>query len=480
MIGNSINLFKETNIMKKLFYMISAAAFLASFSSCGKIEQENTPNDNFITDGATTLKISATVPQTKTYMNSGEVKWVKGDFIQIFAEDGSYKFTDAVTYGESGAPATYDFTVADWPADKTPLYAVYAGQYAQQTSPSTYSDGVFTASLSANQTINHKNSFAKTANLSVGELVNEGASYSIAMKNVGGLFKFSISTSGMVSNVKIEDVDGGALAGKVNITLENGIPKAEAIEGKSAVVLKSNITDAGELFPKADYYACVLPGTYTLKVTVTYTDGNTKVLEAKSPVTVKRNEWVDLGVIDNVASSEEPEQPEDDSELTLTFDFTTWPFSPTLNKGTNNKQLEKNAYTFTDNGVEYPIEIYAPNVGYYYTSNYLRFNCDTGKGAYIKLPAVADKALSKLHIAITNTVSKGFYLYKNVNMTVTPVELSDAILNAMGENKGGVAKVPQSGSREYELTNTEKNTSYYLYSEDKNMQMSKIVLTYSK
>ena len=459
--------------MKKLFYMISVAAFMASFSSCGKIEQENTPVDN-LNDGTTTLKISATVPQTKTYLNKGEVKWVKGDFIQIFAEDGSYKFTDAVTY-EDSAPATYDFTVADWPADKTPLCAIYAGQSAQETSPATYTDGVFATTLPSSQQINNKGSFAKTANRSVGELENLGSSYSIAMKNIGGLFKFTLSNNLMVESVKIEDVNEGALAGKVHVTMEKGIPEVETVEGKSSVVLKSNISNSGELFPSGDYYACVLPGTYTLKVTVTFTDETTKVLEANSPVTVKRNEWIDLGVIDEVKS----EEPENDSELTLTFDFTSWPFSPNLAAGTT-KQLGKDAYTFTDKGVEYPIEIYAPNVGYYYSQNFLRFNCDTGKGGYIKLPAVTDRALTKLAISITNTSAKGFYLYKNVNLTETTVELSDPILNAMGPDKGGEAKISKNSSKEYSLTNTEINTSYYLYSEDRFLQMSKIVLTYSK
>ena len=185
-IGNSINLFKETKIMKKLFYMISVAAFMASFSSCGKFEQENTPADNLNADGTTTLKISATVPQTKTYMNNGEVKWVTDDFIQIFAEDGTYKFTDKAPK----AASTYDFTVTDWPAEKTPVYAVYAGQDAQLKSPVTYVDGVFTATVPSSQKINNPNSFAKTANRSVGELVDNGTSYSVMMKNIHMQMKY--------------------------------------------------------------------------------------------------------------------------------------------------------------------------------------------------------------------------------------------------------------------------------------------------
>ena len=459
--------------MKKLFYMISVAAFMASFSSCGKFEQENTPADNLNADGTTTLKISATVPQTKTYMNNGEVKWVKGDFIQIFAEDGSYKFTDAVTY-EDSAPATYDFTVTDWPADKTPSCAIYAGQYAQETSPATYVDGVFTATLPSSQKINNKKSFAKTANLSVGELVNLDTSYAIEMKNVGGLFKYTISSTGKVSKVKIEDVNGAAMAGTVNITMENGIPKTEVVEGKSSVTMEANVSGGNGLFPNDYYFACVLPGTYTLKVTVTFTDGTTNVLEANSPITVKRNEWVDLGVIDKVPSSEEPEQPGVSEELTITLDFSaSWPFTVDAPKSENaegkmvySKSKTKDTYTLTQNGVDYQFEVYEPATGYYYTGSAFRFENGTGSnGGYIKLPAISGKKLVNATVTITNTSNKA------------------VSFSSDGTDKGDVAElvtIQKVSSHTFECTNTAENTSYYLYSKGSKLQIGKLVLTYSK
>ena len=50
--------------MKKLFYLITAAAMMASFTSCGKIDQENTQADGPVVetpsaDGTTTLTILA-------------------------------------------------------------------------------------------------------------------------------------------------------------------------------------------------------------------------------------------------------------------------------------------------------------------------------------------------------------------------------------------------------------------------------------
>ena len=117
--------------MKKLLYMISAVALMASSASCNKIEQENAP----AADGTNTLTVSATVPQTKTYFNGGLVKWVGADVITVFAEDGTAVRSDAVT---GSAVATYNFTVTGWDPAKTPLYALAAGPVSYYT----YYDGV--------------------------------------------------------------------------------------------------------------------------------------------------------------------------------------------------------------------------------------------------------------------------------------------------------------------------------------------------
>ena len=72
--------------MKKLFYMISAVALMASFASCNKIEQGNTSAEAPSIDGTTTITVSATVPQTKTYISGNVVRWSADDVIAILAE----------------------------------------------------------------------------------------------------------------------------------------------------------------------------------------------------------------------------------------------------------------------------------------------------------------------------------------------------------------------------------------------------------
>ena len=92
--------------MKKLFYMISAVALMASFASCNKMEQGNTPTETPAADATTTITVSADVPQTKTNLNQGIVRWSKGDVIAVLA-----KGYDPVMSSEvDAASEKYNFT----------------------------------------------------------------------------------------------------------------------------------------------------------------------------------------------------------------------------------------------------------------------------------------------------------------------------------------------------------------------------------
>lgn len=152
----------------------------------------------------------------------------------------------------------------------------------------------------------------------------------------------------------------------------------------------------------------------------------------------------------------EPKKP-----LVLTIDFAQWPFTPALVADKNNKIKTKDAYTLTQEGVEYQFEIYAPSTGYYNAGTSLRFD-NTG-GGYLKLPAVEGKALVKITVAITNTSGKAVYVSSD------------------GSDKGdilGSTNISASGSKTCELTGTLPGTSYYLYTNAKNTQIGKVILTY--
>ena len=256
-----------------------------------------------------TLKVETHCPQlasdTKTYISAGQVKWVTNDQIHLFAEDGFSALSDKC----GSASAKFSFTVDDWDSRKEPKYAVYCGHkwgYAPKVT-----DGNILAEQVDLQPITHKGSFCKTGNLSVGEVLHTSDSdYSVKMMNVCGLFCFSFAKYDDIMSVEFEDKNGKPMAGVVSLSFnEDGEPIVNEVITPSPVVKVTSSgkattlgnTEKGELPKGVDFYACVLPGDYTLKVTITRYDGSMFRLEGRSPVTVERNKIVDLLDIDVAA-----------------------------------------------------------------------------------------------------------------------------------------------------------------------------------
>lgn len=159
---------------------------------------------------------------------------------------------------------------------------------------------------------------------------------------------------------------------------------------------------------------------------------------------------------------EKPKEP-----VTLTIDFSTsWPFSPDLAAGASVKIKTKDAYTFTQDGVEYPIEIYSPTDGYYYIGDALRLNSKNGSG-YIRVPAIEGKALVELTGTITNKPGNSKTLYVS----------SDAS-DAGDIGKLTIESKEESQTNSVPLTGALPGYSYYLYTKSANTQIGKLILTY--
>lgn len=283
--------------MTKTFYLVSAVLIAAMLSSCEK-KQELLESEHGVT-----LTVQASCSQTKTYLSEGVHKWLSGDLLRILSEDG----TSVKSSVCSEATEKFDFSVTGWPEDKTPAYAVYCGQQHVATEPYV-EGGKITARVDEDQKITHRNSFAKTANLAIGRLTGNGDdAYSVQMKNVCGLLKFRFEKYDDIKTVVIEDVESKALAGAVELAFDDdGIPYVARVKTvKSAVTISANgqsnslgNSEAVELPDGYDYYACVIPGTYKLKITMTRVSGQVLVLEAASETEVKRSKYTDLGAID--------------------------------------------------------------------------------------------------------------------------------------------------------------------------------------
>jgi hypothetical protein len=231
---------------------------------------------------------------------------VSGDFLRILSDDGICVKSSACEKAEISC----NFEVSQWPCDKTPVYAVYCGQNNVAVEPTAEGD-IITARVQNDQHITHANSFSKTANLSVGELTrNSGDKYMVNMKNVCGLLKFTFSKYDDIKAVTIQEMDSKPLAGTVEIKFDDsgnpyvsGVKEGESVLSVAAIGKTNtlgNSSDA-ELPRGQDYYACVLPGTYSLKVILTRVGGEKFVLCANSPITVTRSCYTDLGSIDEYA-----------------------------------------------------------------------------------------------------------------------------------------------------------------------------------
>ena len=397
--------------MKKLFYLITAAAMMASFASCGKIEHENTP-----ADGTTTLTISAHTPQLKTYLSSGVVNWVANDIITVFAEDGTSAKSDAV----GKAQESYNFKFEGWTTGKTPKYALAVGpQSYYDLYTVSYEDGLINATLRTGQVLYQKNSFSKLANIGVGEVVYaEGTGYTTYMKNLCGLIKFQVEGT-EVAKVIISDTNGKPMTGEVKIEIdENGNPKVrEVVTPYSYVEITATSSDnlnnkTGMLPTGCTMYACVLPGEYKIKVDSYDKEGNllnTITMPEGVTMKVQRNvtETINVSVdTHNKPTPEEPEQPEIPATLELTLDFANWPFKEDKVSSARKTNKEGDILTITQDNVTYNFIIRNTTGGYYHTAGNLRCNDNADNGDLLMtLPGIANYRLASAIVRVGNKPS---------------------------------------------------------------------------
>ena len=436
--------------MKKLFYMISVAAFMASIASCGKLEQENTPS-------ATTLTIAAALPQTKTFWDqeAEEVKWSNGDVITVLAQGASVKSSTS-----SGLVSSENFTVEGWPAGVKPLYAVFTAQdnnTYETYRPVLTENGEVQLTLKSNQEIFNRGSFGKVSNVSVGELT-EGANgvYTTQMKNICGLIKLQLTSPAY--SVTIEDLNGeNPLAGSAKIVMENSIPKVvENVKTSTSVTLTSRISGDNGMVPGRTYMACVYPGSFIPKITIKASadDPNPIVFTGKSPVTVTRNEIMDFGTFDNAVDEK--------ADLVLTLDFASWPFDEA---GPSSAKASVEGGDVYHKG-NYEFVVYTEEGSTYKKgSGYLEANTNPGKFK-LKLPAIENRRLTGVQVSVKNT-SNGKYV---------------GVLNAGGGTVGSVSGAV-AGSSPYTIdmdaSKVGVNTNCYISTASGKTQFAKLVLTYT-
>lgn len=471
--------------MKKFFYMISTVAFMASFASCNKMEQGNTPAEAPSIDGTTTITVSATVPQTKTYLKEGKTFWTSGDIVTLMGRDEASVVATATASAEA-TQETNNFTFEKWPVAATPEFLVFDGPLAYNEenyagnkvmAPVLNEDGTITAEVRKHQEIVNKSNFSKYANLSIGKLEGESSLYIAEMKNVCGLIKVKTTKEDPLEYIKIENLGESYITGVVKVDYNNGEPRVvEVLNGSKEVKLTSHITNTDDKLPAGVFYACVIPGTYTPKVIMKPVGGAEVAITAKSPVTIERNKIMDFGEIDNItpeSGSGEGEEGGDDSvdpkeSIDITLDFSTWPFDETTYP-TSATLSDEQGDTYTYLGL-YKFVIKNSQAGtngskdgYYYrsASSCLQGNTDESRDFVLTLPDIAG------------------YELKSIGVYVVNAETNKKTIRILDSDKNQIGSF--SAYKELGLyTQTLQTSARYLSCEGKNVQIGKLVLTYTK
>lgn len=473
--------------------MISAVALMASFASCNKVEQENnTPVVTPAVDGTTTLTISATSPQTKTYLvdnadkTAKNTNWTKGDVVTLFGLED--KTVTATASNAGNASATVDFTFAGWPAAITPAYLVFDGPLAEQAegnsvvSPIYNEDGTITATVRSLQVITNKDNMSKYANLSIGKVEENAGGYSVMMKNVCGLIKFELGggETTSVEDVVIKDALGNPMTGLVEVDYNEGQPVVvKYVEPADYVQVKANITNYNGKMLGGAYYACVLPGTYSPEITITHTDGSVTTLKMpeNQTITIERSQIFDFTTIyDPTPETGEGEgeggEPERDP-IVLTVEM-SYPFTkdlPTSATKTKDTYYLKE-YPETTHP-DYKFVLYNPKNGYRLTSGSLRISTTKDISGYIQFPAIPEYTLESIEITSGNgTNSKDYYVYAK--------EPIDAEGNLVTTNNPELVHFKLSNATPYtvNITGASEGVGYFLESHSTNAQFTKLVLTY--
>ena len=423
-------------------------------------------DDNALQEGTTTLTICARIPQTKTYLTDTTLNWSKGDVITVVAPDIAVR-SDTTS---EGLKVKEEFTISGWPANVTPVYALFTGPgdgtYAQYA-PVMHEDGTVDVTLRAKQELFNTNSFGKKVNVSIGELVEEDGIYSTTLRNLCGLIKFSLAEA--ADSVLIEDLGEAAMTGKVSIRMENGLPVVDqVIKGTSSVKITSR-RDDNVMKKNGTFYACVLPGTYTPKVTV-YSGEESYSYTANSPVEIKRNETKDFGKFAPKAS--EPEVPVVPETITITVDFDetngNQPFTTNL-PGSVKVTTEWVPYTLK--GSNYVFSFYAPTTGYArysFTENDVTDYALRIEEAYMQLPAISGFTLTSAEVTGGNTSGNKEYKF----YAAVPQSTDEAPIGLVSVNKTKAETIS--------FTETTAGVGYIMMATGSKAQFRKLVLTYTK
>ena len=457
------------NEMKKKYFIMAAAL---AVMACNK-EETSVP-------GESSELLAVSEAGTKTHLEGTKVVWDKGDAINVFVKNdaGAYVSSTFAT-SESGSSVVFKGEGVKLDTD---VYAVHPFSEGN-----TFSDGVFTTSVSSVTQQTVQDGYPAGVNIAVGRC---DADKTVSFRNVGALLKFRLTQEGAdtLRRIEIKANGGEAIAaeGIVSIDWNNGDPRIATSEGTQVSDVVT-LTPSAKTFVTGDtYHVWILPGKYEKGISLTLVSPTqmSAVKVGKEALVAGRNQIIDLGEIGGLTLKEKETE-----KMTLEFDFTGeapegWPTKDNWKKaGVGDcpagvpcpgnltavyKHTNGNSYNFilTDVGNATAARVY--------------WSADKGVvlGAvsrYFGFPAIEGYRLIKVScVQGTSTNSK-----RKAAITSSVPESTDT--QNIYVNGGGILPWTTKGDTySWNLEDTAANTVYYLTCTQGGIGVSILTLTYEK
>lgn len=259
--------------MKRILGFILLASAMSALFSCAKEEIASPVQET--RDLVITATHEDDVPATKTELVGSKTYWSVGDKISVFfgsGTNGGAEFTSLNTQPSASADFTGVLTAVTGSEDGSSSMKYFWGVYPYSK------DNSVTLSGTSNYltTVVNDIQYGVADSYSSGQNIWVGRNYGLELsfKSLLSGIKFTFTRSD-ITRVTIQGNNGEYIAGKVNVTMDSGVPVVSSVvEGKQSVSL---LPQSGGTFQKgAVYRVLFLPTNFTNGLTVTFytTDGS--------------------------------------------------------------------------------------------------------------------------------------------------------------------------------------------------------------
>ena len=318
----------------------------------------------------------------------GPSAFAAGDAITVYDVNGV-----AVSFTTDAATVPANFSTTEWTGEK-PVYAVFTT--GTPTLNVADADATFGVTVPAQQKIDASAATDHAAMPSVASVEpDETVDYKItSMSNAAGRIALTFLSGTKAKSVKIQGMDGEALAGGISVKLSD---LSFALTSPETSVI---VTPDGDSFTGGStVYATVLPGTYAKGLKFTVTDTDNKVIEnifgEETGIVVARNQNT---ILPDAVDTKPLSFPE---EFVVHVDFTkAWPFQEAWSAGTDE-------YTFQYTA-ELPMSFKFAGT-YAYDASGLNF---TAAGGKLIRPQIDGRYLNSVVVVHKEGASKKLELHK--------------------------------------------------------------------